>query len=84
MRSATSSYGPRLVRIEVQCAQTRVSIEMHPQTNSVKRRVFREACSAGHRALSEVRDKVCSLSVDSMFEQSKNVAFAMVSLRSCC
>ena len=29
MRSATSSESPRLVRIAVPCAQTRVAIEMH-------------------------------------------------------
>ena len=62
MRSATSSEGPQLVRIAVSCAQTRVVIEMHSQTNSAKRRAFQEACSAGHRASSQARDKVCSLS----------------------
>ena len=31
---------------------------MHPRINSAKRCVFREACSEGHRASSEVRDKV--------------------------
>ena len=58
MRSATSSDGPRLVRITVPCAQTRVAIEMHPRANSTKRRVFQEACSADHQASSEARDKV--------------------------
>ena len=62
MRSSTSLEGPRLVRIAVLCAQTRVAIEMHSRTNGAKRHVFREACSAGHRASSEVRDEVCSLS----------------------
>ena len=37
MRSATSSEGPRLVRIAVPCAQTRVATEMHSRT---KRRSF--------------------------------------------
>ena len=31
MRSSTSSESPRLVRIAVPCAQTRVAIEMHSQ-----------------------------------------------------
>ena len=33
MRSATSSEGPRLFRIALPCAQTRVTIEMHSLTN---------------------------------------------------
>ena len=33
--------------------------EMHSRTNSAKRRAFREASSAGHRASSEARDDVC-------------------------
>ena len=37
MRSSTSSEGPRLVRIAVPCAQTRVAIEMHSRTNGAKR-----------------------------------------------
>ena len=41
---------------------TRVAIEMCSRMNGAKRRVFREACSAGHRASSEARDKVCSSS----------------------
>ena len=61
MHSATSLEGPRLVRIAVPCAQTRVAIEMHSRTHGTKRRAFREACSAGHRASSEARDEVCSL-----------------------
>ena len=40
MRSSTSSEGPRLVRNAVLCAQTRVAIEMHSQTNGVKCRAF--------------------------------------------
>ena len=48
MRSATSSEGPRLVRIAVPCAQTRVAVKMHSQTNGMKHCAFREACSAGH------------------------------------
>ena len=59
MRSSTSSEGPRLVRIAVPCAQTRVAMEMHSRMNGAKRR---EACSAGHRASSEARDEVCSSS----------------------
>ena len=62
MRSSTSSEDSQLVRIAVPCAQTRVAIEMHSRTNGTKRRAFREACSAGHRASSEARDEVCSLS----------------------
>ena len=43
---------------------TRVAIEleMHSQTNGTKCRAFQKACSAGHQALSEARDEVCSLS----------------------
>ena len=48
MRSATSSEGPRLVRITVARAQTRMAIEMHSRMNGTKRCTFREACSAGH------------------------------------
>ena len=62
MRSSTSSEGPQLVRFAVPCAQTRVAIEMHSRMNGAKRHAFREACSAGHRASSEARDEVCSLS----------------------
>ena len=60
MRSSTGSEGPRLVRIAVPCAQTRVAIEMHSQMYSAKHRAFQEACSAGHRASSEARDEICS------------------------
>ena len=62
MRSATSSEGSRLVRIAVLCAQMRVPIETYSPVNGAKRHAFREACLAGHRALSEVRGEVCSLS----------------------
>ena len=62
MRCSTSLEGPRLVRIAVLCAQTRVAIEMHSRMNGAKRYAFSEASSAGHRALSEARDEVCSLS----------------------
>ena len=61
MCSATSSEGPRLVRIVVTCAQTRVAIKMHSRMNGVKRRAFQEACSVGHRASSEAREEVYSL-----------------------
>ena len=68
MRSPTSSEDTRLVRIVVPCAQTRLprprghrdafssSNERH------EHRAFRQACSAGHRASSEARGDVCSLS----------------------
>ena len=68
MRSATSSEGPRLVKITVPCAQTRVAIEMHShRMNGAKHHTFREACSlshAGHVPLSleRARDKIYSLS----------------------
>ena len=62
MRFSTSSEDSRLVRIVVPCAQTRVAIETHSRANSAKRRAFQEACPAGHRASSEARDEVCSLS----------------------
>ena len=58
MRSSTNSEGPRLVRIAVPCAQTTAAIEMHSRMNGAKR----DACSADHRALSEARGEVCSLS----------------------
>ena len=68
MRSPTSSEDSRLVRIFVPCAQTRLqgprghrdafssSSERH------KHHTFRQACSAGHRALNKARGDVCSLS----------------------
>ena len=40
MHSSTNSEGPRLVRIAVPCAQTRVAIEMHSRRN--------ERCKAPH------------------------------------
>ena len=45
-----------------------------------------EQCEARRvsRASREARDEVCSLSEDSTFEQSKNVAIAVVSFSSCC
>ena len=33
MHSSTNSEGPRLVRIAVPCAQTRVAIEIHSRQN---------------------------------------------------
>ena len=41
MRSATTSDGPRLVRIEVPCAQTRVAIGMHPGSNRERHEALR-------------------------------------------
>ena len=57
MRSSTSSEGPRLVRITVLCAQTRVAIEMHSRTNGAKHHAFREACSACRPRATEPRVK---------------------------
>ena len=68
MRSPTSSEDSRLVRIVVPCAQTRLPRHRgHRDAFSSssewrKRRAFRQACSAGHRASSEARGDVCSLS----------------------
>ena len=68
MRSPTSSEDSRLVRIVVPCAQTRLPRPRgHRDAFSSlserrKRRAFRQACSAGHRASSEARGDVCSLS----------------------
>ena len=70
MHSPTSSEDSRLVRIVVPCAQTGLP---RPRGHSYrdafsssserrKRRAFRQACSAGHRASSEARGDVCSLS----------------------
>ena len=86
MRSATSSEGPRLVRIAVPCAQTRVAIEIHSRTNGAKRRAFLSRPRATEpRAKRETRSVLChSLVVDSTFEQSENVAIAVVSSSSCC
>ena len=80
VRSATSLEDLWLVRIVVMLyAQTRVTIEMHSQTNGAKRRTFREACSTGRAASSEVRGEVYSLSclsIASMSEQSEDVTIA--------
>ena len=61
MHSATSLDGPRSLRIEVPCGQTRVAIEIHPQTNGAKRCAFQEACLAGQqrRAKREVSSVLC-------------------------
>ena len=45
MRSSISSEGPRLVRIAVPCAPTRVAKEMHSRMNGAKCCAFREAYS---------------------------------------
>ena len=79
MRSPTSSEDSRLVRIGVPCAQTRLPGPRGRRnvflssSEQCKRRAFRQACSAGHRASSEAIGDVCSLS-DSTFERSENVA----------
>ena len=69
MHSATSSEGPRLVRIAVPYAQTMAAIEleMHSRTNGAKCCAFQEACSAGQpRVKQEMRSVLChSLVVDS-------------------
>ena len=85
----TSSEGPRLVRIVVPCAQTRMAIKRHSGT---KHCAFREACSyimlsrpraTEPRAKQEMRSVLChSLMIDSTFKQSENVAIAVVSLNS--
>ena len=78
--SPTSSKDSQLVRIVVPCAQTRLPRPRgHGDAFSSlskwrKRRTFRQACSVGHRASSEVRGDVCSchgLVVDSTFERSE-------------
>ena len=81
MRFPTSSEDSQLVRIIVPCAQTRLpGPRGHRDAFSSERckcRVFRHACSAGYRALSEARGDVFSchgLVVDSTFERSENVA----------
>ena len=70
MCSPTSSEDSRLVRIVVPCAQVQMRLP-RPRghrdafSSSNKRRkcrTFRQACSAGHRASSEARGDVCSLS----------------------
>ena len=66
MRSPTSSEDSRLVKIVVPCAQTRLPgprghrDAFSSSSERRKRRAFRLACSAGHRASSEARDEVCS------------------------
>ena len=70
MHSPTSSEDSRLVRIVVPCAQTRLpgprghSLEDAFSSSSERHKchAFRQACSVGHRALSEARGDVCSLS----------------------
>ena len=68
MRSPTSSEDSRLVRIVVPCAQTRLPgpwghrDAFSSSSERRRRRAFRQACSAGHRASSEARGDVCSLS----------------------
>ena len=70
MRSPTSSEDSRLVRIVnvVPCAQTRLPgprghrYAFSSSSERRKRRAFRQACSEGHRASSEARGDVCSLS----------------------
>ena len=68
MLSPTSSEDSRLVRIVVPYAQTRLP-GPRGQRNAFsslsewcKRRAFRQACSVGHRASSEARGDICSLS----------------------
>ena len=68
MQSPTSSKDSRLIKIVVSCAQTRLPGprgHRHAFSSSSerrKRRAFRQACSVDHRASSEVRGDVCSLS----------------------
>ena len=67
MHSPTSSEDSRSVRIVVPCAQTRLPWpRAHRDAFSSlserrKRRAFRQACLARHRASSEARGDVCSL-----------------------
>ena len=67
MRSPTSSEDSRSVRIVVPCAQTRLPgprahRDAFSSSNERRKRcVFRQACSADHRASSEGRGYVCSL-----------------------
>ena len=85
MRSATSSEGPRLVRIAVPCAQTRVAVKMHSQTNGtealyVSRGLFSRPQKP--QAKRETRSILChSVVVDLTFE---HVAVAVAILSSCC
>ena len=78
--------GPRLVRVVVPCAQTRVAIEMRTaQSATCFERPAQQATEP--RVKQEVRSVLChSLVVDSMFEQSKNIVttrFFVVNLSSC-
>ena len=90
MRFATSSEGPRLVRIAMPYAQIRVAIEMHSQMNGMKHHAFQEACSTGHVPPSLERSErqgllYLSQSGDRFdVKQSKNVTIAVVSSSSCC
>ena len=67
MHSPTSSEDSRLVRI-IPCAQTRLPGPRGHRdafsSSSEQRKccAFRQACSVGHRALSEARGDVCSWS----------------------
>ena len=68
MRSPTSSEDSRLIRIVVPCAQMRLPRPRGHRDAFLslsewhKRHAFQQACSAGHRASSEARGDVCSLS----------------------
>ena len=97
MRSATSLEGPRLVRIAVPYAQIRMAIDSDAFSNERREasRVSRGLLSmlacrprtteAEPQAKRETRSVLCySLVVDSTFEQSENVAIAVVSSSSCC
>ena len=68
MCSPTSSEDSPLVRIVVPCAQTRLPgprghrDAFSSSSEQRKRRKFRQAFLACHRALSEARGDICSLS----------------------
>ena len=68
MRCPTSSEDSQLVRIAVPCAQTRLPGPRSyrdaflSSSEQCKHGAFQQACSAGHRALSEATGDVCSLS----------------------
>ena len=82
MHSATSSEGSQLVRIVLPCAQARVVIEIHSKMNGVKCRASRGLLSRPPSLEQSKRQSlvfvtpVNSLEVNSMFEQSENVAIA--------
>ena len=67
MRSPTNSEDSRLVRI-VPCAQMTLPKPrghrdaFSSSSERLKHRAFRQACSAGYRALSKARGDICSLS----------------------